>query len=260
MEKTPDELVDFWNRRASTFPRYNETAGCYADRVLAAVEAHGLSFAGKTVLDVGAGSGQFTLKIAKKAKRVVALDVSDQMLAISQADAINLGLANVEYVVKPINEYRPAQRFDLTFASMCPALRDDDSRRWLLESAQEAAIYLGFIDYVAPGPMPRLMERYQVERKLFNSGPDMEKWLKDNGHGFAGYPLEGTWTIIYDRQEALHWCHTMLNDYGVGDPDPAFLDQCLADFWDPAARDGAGAYVFDTPYFVDLIVWERKNP
>ncbi|MDR2301096.1 MAG: methyltransferase domain-containing protein [Deltaproteobacteria bacterium] len=255
MEQTPQGQVDFWNRRAQTYPRYDDTPNSYTDKVISKIQAHGISFDSKSVLDVGAGSGQYTLKLAKLAKSVAALDISDQMLAISQADAKRLGLTNIEYFLKPIDEFKAPEKFDLVFSSMCPAVRDDPSRRWFLDSAKEAAIYLGFLDYVYPGPMPRLMERYQVTRKLFNSGLEMEEWFKKIGENFSRYELNGEWVVKYQRDEALHWCLTMLRDYGVTDPDRVFLDECLEPFKTP----GSDEYVFKSPYFVDLLIWERKN-
>ncbi|MDR2387943.1 MAG: methyltransferase domain-containing protein [Deltaproteobacteria bacterium] len=255
MEQAPQELVDFWNRRAKTYPRYDHTSNSYADSVISKIQAHGLSFSGKSLLDVGAGSGQYTLKLAKLAKSVLALDLSDQMLAISQQEAKNLGLTNIEYVLKPTTEFKAPERFDLVFSSMCPAIRDDLSRQWLLDSAKEAVIYLGFLDYVYPGPMPRLMEHYQVTRKLHNSGLEMEDWFKKVGENFSRYELTGQWVVNYDHQEARHWCLTMLRDFGVNQPDPIFLDECLEPFKSP----DSDVYVFKSPYYVDLLIWERKN-
>ncbi|MDR2367980.1 MAG: methyltransferase domain-containing protein [Deltaproteobacteria bacterium] len=256
MDKTPREAIEFWDRRSAFFPRHDDSPGNYADKVLAQIADHGISFRGKTVLDAGAGTGQFAIKLARLAKSVVALDISEGMLAVCRADAEALGVPNIEYVKSPLTDYLPPSKPDIAFCSMCPALKDDQAKRWLLGSASGAVIYLGFNGYVYPGPMEGLIKLYGVERKLFNSGPDMENWLGAAGQTFARYPLTGNWHTSYPEADGLEWCLTMLKDYGVADPDPKAIKDSLAPFRDKAT----GRYVFETPYFVDLLIWETKNP
>ncbi len=51
-----------------------------------------------TVVDVGAGTGQFTVAVAPACARVVAVDVSDVMLDRLCAKVVEAGLSNVEVV------------------------------------------------------------------------------------------------------------------------------------------------------------------
>ncbi|MGH8995640.1 MAG: class I SAM-dependent methyltransferase, partial [Acidimicrobiales bacterium] len=53
---------------------------------------------GPTIVDLGAGTGQFTLAAARLGGRVVAVDVSEPMLAQIAAQAGSAGLTNVECV------------------------------------------------------------------------------------------------------------------------------------------------------------------
>jgi cyclopropane fatty-acyl-phospholipid synthase-like methyltransferase len=54
--------------------------------------------AGSTVLDLGAGTGQFTLAVAPTCSRVVAADVSEPMLERLRAKVTTAGLDNVDVV------------------------------------------------------------------------------------------------------------------------------------------------------------------
>ncbi|MDR1109586.1 MAG: class I SAM-dependent methyltransferase [Deltaproteobacteria bacterium] len=250
MDKPPAGQADFWDRRAASFPRYNEVPGSYEETVLAQAEAGGVDFRGRTVLDVGAGSGQFTLKLAQRAARVVALDISEKMLGISRADALAHGLSNIDYVLAPFPGFPPGRRFDVVFCSMCPAVRDDQSRQRLLDLAGGALVHVGFRDYSEPGPMARLIGHYGLERKLFRSGPEMRRWMEARGETFKSFHLAGEWEVRHSRAEALAWCRTMLLDYGVERPDEGLILELLEPFWDPAA----GSHVFRTPYSVELLV------
>lgn len=64
---------------------------------LAAFEANGVG-AGATVVDLGAGTGQFALAAANRFSRIVAVDISPAMQASLQSRAAERGLANLECV------------------------------------------------------------------------------------------------------------------------------------------------------------------
>jgi len=64
---------------------------------LAALDAHGVS-PDSTVVDLGAGTGQFALAAARRYRRVVAVDVSPAMLDRLRGRAAAAGLVNLECV------------------------------------------------------------------------------------------------------------------------------------------------------------------
>lgn len=64
---------------------------------LAAFESHGVG-AAATVVDLGAGTGQFALTAAERFARVVAADISPAMLASLREQAERQGLTNLECV------------------------------------------------------------------------------------------------------------------------------------------------------------------
>ncbi len=72
-----------------------EDAGARAE--VALCQALGLG-AGSSVIDLGAGTGQFTIAAAPVCARVVAVDVSGAMLARLRAKLADAGLTNVELV------------------------------------------------------------------------------------------------------------------------------------------------------------------
>lgn len=50
------------------------------------------------VVDFGCGPGYYTIELAKKAKKVVAVDLSSEMLKKAQRKAENAGLKNIEFL------------------------------------------------------------------------------------------------------------------------------------------------------------------
>ena len=77
--------------------RYDAKEDAGAAGEVALLSAWGLG-RGAVVVDIGAGTGQFTLAVAPMCERVVAVDVSPVMLDALRARVEAAGLANVEVV------------------------------------------------------------------------------------------------------------------------------------------------------------------
>lgn len=73
------------------------------------LRSHGLT-GGSTVVDIGAGTGQFALAACEIASRVVAVDVSPVMLDQLRAKADQTGVANLEVVEAGFLTYEHAGR------------------------------------------------------------------------------------------------------------------------------------------------------
>ena len=79
-----------WDRRAEARSR-NEKGSDYARQLLARLDLDGV----ETVLDVGCGSGNLALPLARRVRRVHALDFSAEMLRLLRANARAEGVRNV---------------------------------------------------------------------------------------------------------------------------------------------------------------------
>ena len=80
-----------WNKKAESFARrtaHSEYADIFVDRMDPAPEW--------TVLDVGAGPGTLTLPLARRVRKVTAVDYSSQMLALLKKQAEDEKLVNID--------------------------------------------------------------------------------------------------------------------------------------------------------------------
>jgi ubiquinone/menaquinone biosynthesis C-methylase UbiE len=77
--------------------RYDQKEDARASDEVAWLQARGLG-GEATVVDLGAGTGQFTVAVAPLVERVVAVDVSPVMLTPLRAKVAARGLDNVEVV------------------------------------------------------------------------------------------------------------------------------------------------------------------
>lgn len=69
------------------------------------------------VLDAGAGTGQWALRMAPLAKNVTAVDYEEKLLARGRLEAQRTGSDNIEFVCAAIESYEPAGIFQRIFFS-----------------------------------------------------------------------------------------------------------------------------------------------
>jgi len=246
-----DKRTAFWDAKARTFPRYEEGEHNYEAGVLKTIREHGVDFCGKSVLDVGCGSGMYTLRLAREAERVTAVDISGVMLDILRQDAAALGVDNIDYVHSDWAEFDARRTFDVVFCSMTPAIESDESREKLLGHAWGWTVFMGFAGRMESDVMAGLFERYGLAPKVFNNGPQMRKWLTGRGITPVSVILEDQWVVPKNLEEALDACATTLTNYGV-EPDHDLLRRHLARF-----EDEPGVYVERTDYKIELLLWQK---
>jgi SAM-dependent methyltransferase len=76
---------------------------------------------GKVVLDIGCGSGKFTLKIARKAKQITGIDISTIGLAQARMNMIRARLTNAEFHLAEASRLpSSANSFDLVYSRRGP--------------------------------------------------------------------------------------------------------------------------------------------
>jgi ubiquinone/menaquinone biosynthesis C-methylase UbiE len=62
---------------------------------------------GMSVLEVGPGGGKWTVRIAPKVKRMIVLDVAEEMLKRTKNRCDSLGLTNIEYLLASGKDFQP---------------------------------------------------------------------------------------------------------------------------------------------------------
>lgn len=242
---------EYWNARARTFPRYEYGADNYEARMLRLITDNGLDLRGKRILDVGCGSGMYTIRLAQVAKSVVAVDISDEMLRILAEDAAAMRLANISCVRTGWDEFETSERFDVVFASMTPAVNNDLTREKLLRFTDAWVVFMGFTERMASDVMGPLYSHYGVTPKVFNNAQTMRQWLEERGIPYTAVPVKGQWVVEKNAEEMLDSCIITLQQYNIV-ADVDYIAQYLKVFC-----NGAGKYVERTDYAVEILLWQK---
>ncbi|HWB72039.1 MAG TPA: class I SAM-dependent methyltransferase [Egibacteraceae bacterium] len=95
-----------------------------------------------TVLDVGAGAGRFALPLAARARQVVAVDPSRQMLAILQREARRQGLDNVRCLLGRWEDVDPGPADVALCSYVLPLVEDAPSFLRKLDAAAHRRVFV----------------------------------------------------------------------------------------------------------------------
>ena len=246
----PDK--DFWDAKAQLFPRYSPGEHTYEARMLALARDMGMDFNGGCVLDIGCGTGMYTLRIAMRARQVFALDISGRMLQILEEDAARLGLPNIQSVRCDWKDYSPLPPCDAVFSSMSPAFKDDASREKLLKCAGAQVLHIGFTRRMPSDVMAGLYAHFEVVPKEFNDSLLMRQWLasKSLPHNFR--EVDDSWDVAWQKDALVKACALTLQRHGV-EEDKTLLASHIETF-----RREDGLYHEITAFSVGLLFW--RNP
>ena len=101
-----------WDKKSESYAKFNGELVDFGKRVFEILRGWGVSFAGKSVLDVGAGTGVYSLYLASLGAKVTAIDSSEGMLRELRRSAqeFDISLQNV---------------LNLSFAEFCERLSRD---------------------------------------------------------------------------------------------------------------------------------------
>ena len=98
-----------WDKKSESYTKFSGELGDFGKRVFEILCGWGVSFAGKSVLDVGAGTGVYSLYLASLGAKVTAIDSSEGMLRELRRSAQEFGI--------------PLQNvLNLSFAEFCERL------------------------------------------------------------------------------------------------------------------------------------------
>ncbi|MDI3480705.1 MAG: hypothetical protein PWQ97_360 [Tepidanaerobacteraceae bacterium] len=134
---------EFWDGRADHFctNAYRKSAVERVGKLIAMLTEKGMLTKNSSVLDIGCGPGAYAVEIAKRAKEVVGIDISPRML--DHAENVrknekleNLKLLKLDWEQVLLEELKWEMRFDLVFASMCPAINSKNSLEKMIRASR----------------------------------------------------------------------------------------------------------------------------
>ncbi len=178
-----------WDEKAKNYSRYNPDDSRFEAKLLDKMTKKGIDFSAKTIIDVGCGTGVYTLRLAKEAKSVDALDFSLSMLEVLEHDAKELGLENIFTCKTSWSDYESQKNYDIAFSTMSPAL-DNDEEYQKFHAIAKTKIYLGWAGVRDSDVLGALFDAHGKKNSAPNGAAKLKAWLQKNHISYTAEEIE----------------------------------------------------------------------
>jgi SAM-dependent methyltransferase len=165
-KSSPTGATAYWDKRAPAFAR-NSSKSDYSVKFLRLLEVKPQW----TLLDVGCAAGTLAIPLAERVKRITAMDISGNMLALLRERCAKSGISNIQTVQGAWEDDWNALgigEHDVALASRSLITEDFESALTKLDKAARKRVYVSTI--VGDGPHDRRI--YRALGRNLNPGPD----------------------------------------------------------------------------------------
>lgn len=191
--------MNLWNKKAKSYARYNPNL----NEIQKATFAKLGSLQDKSVVDIGCGSGVWTLHLAQKAKSVLGVDSSSAMLEILQEDTKTHAISNVKTLNLDFENFYKNNntKFDLAFLSMSPALQNEKDYKAFLSLASKK-VYLGWASRRKSSFLDPIFEHFNTHFKGFYE-EDLQGFLNAQNIPYEVEIFNEIRVVKRDRESAI---------------------------------------------------------
>ncbi|EGK8088812.1 class I SAM-dependent methyltransferase [Campylobacter lari] len=191
--------MNLWNKKAKSYARYSSSL----NEIQKATFAKLRSLQGKIVVDIGCGSGVWTLHLAQKAKSVLGVDSSSVMLEILQEDAKTHAISNVKTLNLDFENFYKNNNtnFDLAFLSMSPALQNEKDYKAFLSLASKK-VYLGWASRRKSSFLDPIFEHFNTHFKGFYE-EDLQSFLNAQNISYESEIFNEIRVVKRDKDSAI---------------------------------------------------------
>lgn len=194
--------MDLWDKKAKNYARYGKLNDIQKQTFEKLNELN-IDFINKNIVDIGCGTGVWTLHLAQKAKSVLGVDNSKAMLEILQEDALKNNTNNVKTLHLDFESFykENQEKFDIAFLSMSPALQNENDFKAFLNLASQK-IYLGWADYRKSDFLDPIFKHFNTEFKGFYK-KDLESFLLEKNINFYKFVFDEERVVYRSKDEAI---------------------------------------------------------
>jgi ubiquinone/menaquinone biosynthesis C-methylase UbiE len=162
----------YWNKRSDSYMGQVAEDMPLLKTVIGFMAREGLLTPKDEVLDVGCGSGPYTLLFARAARSITALDISQGMLDELVKRASAGGIRNIRTVCSSWENYRGRKKYDLVFSSFCPGVDNPQALFKMERMCRRSCCYITSGSVGQPGYMYELWKMLTGECSHLSKNDD----------------------------------------------------------------------------------------
>lgn len=241
-----------WDKKADQYNRFSHDKDTFQQKILGKIAQRGVSFKNKSILDIGCGTGVYTLHMSKEAKHVHALDFSSGMLEILKQDAKKEGLfEKFSFTCKTWSEFEHDELFDIVFSSMSPAFKSDADFLKMHGYAKDHCIYLGWGGKRESSLLDPIFKAHDKALNVPEGSSKVKEWLSSQNISFTSEYIEETSLHVKSYKAALAsvlW-HFEINTLSANKP---LIEHILE-----TMKNDENVVEIQTTIGVELISWHK---
>ncbi|MGH1601200.1 methyltransferase domain-containing protein [Campylobacter majalis] len=168
-----------WDEKSSKYPRYSGNLGIFHEGLYLNLIEMGIEFKNKSLIDIGCGTGIWSLFFSDKCSEILGIDSSEKMLEILTKDATKFGVKNIFSKCLTWDEYNDDKHYDIALCSMSPAIKTTKH----FEKFNKCAKVKIFINFNRPRHSDLLevfFKHYGINNRDGGSASELKSWLQSN--------------------------------------------------------------------------------
>ena len=194
-------MQNLWDKKAPNYQRFDGKVSAIQQQIFAKALAWGVDFSGKEILDIGCGTGVWTIFLSKIAKNITGIDSSKNMIEILNEDAKRFGVTNLTSKVCSWREFKPTKHFDIAICTMSPAIASDEDFAKFHNIAKQK-LYLGWDKPRSSDLIEPFFKKFGRTLSQKNVVNRLEAWLNEQGIAYKSEILNETRIARRSVQEA----------------------------------------------------------
>ncbi|RXJ77083.1 hypothetical protein CRV03_07410 [Arcobacter sp. F155] len=246
---------EFWDKAAADFPRYNKENDQFQQKIIEILKNENVINKNTSVLDIGCGTGVYTIPLAKEVKSVLALDISPAMLDILQEDSWNY---NVKEKIKADSsgwrDFKSGEKFDLVFATLSAAFSEDVDFEKILEYSNGSVCFLDFVEEKGSNFEELLFHQYGIEKFVFKDLENKKRWLKSKNIKYKKFPLQNTHSELLELDDAILKIKESIK---ISKKEISPSDEDIVNLLKPITIGSKVNYVLNIN--LELLLWKSSN-
>ncbi len=255
MKAQEDKINAFWNQKALKYPLPFDNGALRTTNIaLSIIKKRGVDLKSKRILDIGCGTGIYTLPLSNEALSVIGIDFSTAMIERLNVEKNKRDIKNVEAVCASWKDFDIKAAgfekvFDIVLTSMSMAVRDEHDVKKMEECSRKWCVHIGW----GRKRQNALMEEVFSLHNMVFAPPAGSQVMYNIVNGMSRRPtfdyFETSWDWEGTSEEALSDITGHIEVFG-GNPDREAIIKILA-------RYEKNGVIQHTTYVEEgVIVWE----
>lgn len=209
-----------WDKKAKFYDKNGGKLTKFQLDFLELIKSWGVDFSGKSLIDIGCGTGNYTLYLAKECKQILGIDSSKGMLDELEKKRKNLKLTNVSTKCVSFKEFVIGDKFDIVFLTMSPAVSPSEFDKFI--NLAPLRVYLNWEKERYSSVLSPLFTKLGKEKKISDAFL-LTKHLEDKNLNFKTKILEEKRIEKRDFDKALDNAKWHLNISGLKISDDSLI-------------------------------------